>query len=270
MAESKTPIITLTTDYGLSDHYVGAVKGAILSVNRDVRIVDISHAVPPHRPLAGGFVLAQAYASFPPRTIHILVVDPGVGGPRRPILVVGESHYFLAPDNGALSYVFAREPQRTVYELNVTHYFRPDVSDTFHGRDIFAPVAGWLSRGTATETFGTPITDAVTTEIPRPTVTRDGQVRLTVLHVDRFGNVITNMARRTLEELLKKNPGKAVQMTAAGRTIAGLQTHYAGGPADSPFALYGSTGYLEIALKEASAAESLGLAEGQQIVLTLA
>jgi hypothetical protein len=268
--ESRTPIITLTTDYGLRDHYVGAVKGAILAVNRDVCLVDITHEAPPHRPLAAGFLLAQAYATFPPRTIHILVVDPGVGGPRRPILAIGESHYFLAPDNGALSYVFAREPQRTVFELNVPHYFHPEVSDTFHGRDIFAPVAGWLSRGTAAESFGTPIADAVASEIPRPTVTRDGQVRLTVLHVDRFGNVITNIARKTLEELIRKNPGKGVQVTAAGQTITGLQTHYAEGPAGAPFALYGSTGYLEIALKEASASEALGLAEGQQLVLTLA
>src|SRR5262249_5042344 len=133
----------------------------------------------------------------------------------------------------------------------------PDVSGTFHGRDIFAPVAGWLTRGTAAENFGVPITDYIVEEVPRPTLTREGQVRLTVLHVDRFGNVITNIQKKTLEDLLKKNPGKSLRLDAGGRAITDLKTHYADGAAGVPFVLFGSTGYLEIALKESSAAAAL-------------
>ncbi len=269
MPESKAPIITLTTDFGSRDHYVGSMKGAILAVNRDARIVDISHEIAPHRPLEGGFVLACAYAAFPPRTVHILVVDPGVGGPRRPLLVVTESHYFLAPDNGCLAFVFEREPVRTVYEITAAHYFRQEVSGTFHGRDVFAPVAGWLTRGTGVESFGSPVEDYAVGEVPRPKLTREGQVRLTVLHVDRFGNVITNLQKRTLDDLLAKNPGKTIRMEIGGQALSGIVTHYAEGPDGAPFALIGSAGHLEIALKEASAAETLGLTPGQQILMSL-
>lgn len=269
MAESRTPIITLTTDLGTRDHYAASIKGAILAVHRDVRIVDITHGAPPRRPLEGGFQIAAAYQAFPPRTIHVVVLDPGVGGARRPLLAVTDSHYFLAPDNGCLSYVFEREPTRTVYAITATHYIRPEISGAFLGRNVFAPVAAWLARGTSPDNFGTLIEDYVVSEIPRPKLTREGQVRLTILHADGIGNLITNLQQRTLEELLKKNPGKTIAMEIAGHALSGIRAQDAEGPAGEPFALYGSAGYLEIALKEASAAETLKLAPGQQVLLSL-
>ena len=154
-------IITLLTDFGAADYFVGALKGAILSVNPQAQVVDITHEIAAHDIRAGAFTLLAAYEAFPPQTIHVAVVDPGVGSSRRPILVATREHFFVGPDNGLFSYICEREPEPRVYHLTEEKFFRPMVSATFHGRDIFAPVAGALSKGTPPASLGELITDYV-------------------------------------------------------------------------------------------------------------
>src|SRR5579864_7822695 len=177
------PIITLTTDYGTSDHLVGAMKGVILSINPDVQIVDITHSVIAHDILDGALTIGQAYRYFPSKTIHVVVVDPGVGTARRPILVASDQHYFVAPDNGVLSSVFDQTESLYVWNLISEHYFRQPVSKTFHGRDIFAPVAAWLTKSWQTSSFGEPITDFVRFSLPKVKVSEEG-VKGVVLRTD--------------------------------------------------------------------------------------
>ena len=187
----SNPIITLTTDYGTSDHLVGVLKGVILKINPDVHIVDITHGVTPFDVLDGALAISSAYAYFPPRTIHVVVVDPGVGTERRPLLVSGQNQYFIAPDNGVLSAVYDMEQNVTVRHLTAEHYFQQPVSKTFHGRDVFAPVAGWLSKNWQPASMGEEITDYKRFSLPRPKEA-GGLLKGVVLKVDSFGNLITN------------------------------------------------------------------------------
>ena len=195
------PIITLTTDYGTSDHFAAVMKGVILSINPEVNIVDITHSVLAHDILDGALAIGQAYRYFPPKTIHVVVVDPGVGTERRPILVAGDQHYFVAPDNGVLSSVYEQSESLHVWNIISEHYFRQPVSKTFHGRDIFAPVAAWLTKSWQTSSFGEPITDFVRFAIPKVKV-NGNQVQGAVLRVDHFGNLITNVTVEDVPDLL--------------------------------------------------------------------
>ncbi len=158
---SRRPCVTLITDFGTADHYAGTMKGVILNINPDVQIVDICHQIAPYDIFEAAYALVQSYRFFPPDTIHLVVVDPGVGTGRRPILASTGQYRFVAPDNGALSLLFAREENARVWHITADHYFLNPVSNTFHGRDIFAPVAGWLSKGLQEDKFGEPITDYV-------------------------------------------------------------------------------------------------------------
>src|SRR5215469_16324325 len=185
------PIITLTTDYGTNDHLVGVLKGVILKINPEVQIVDITHGVTPFDLLDGAMAIANSYSYFPPRTIHVVIVDPGVGTDRRPILVSGQNQYFIAPDNGVLSGVYEKEQQFMVRHLTAEHYFLQPVSKTFHGRDVFAAVAGWLSKNWQPGSMGEEITDFKRFALPRPKES-DGLLKGVVLKVDSFGNLITN------------------------------------------------------------------------------
>ncbi len=162
------PIITLTTDFGTSDHLVGTMKGVILNINPAARLVDLQHHVAPFDVLDGALTIGAAWQYFPPRTIHLVIVDPGVGTERRPLLVTAAQHYFIAPDNGVLSMVYERDPARPVRHITASHNFLDPVSPTFHGRDVFAPVAGWLSKGWQTESFGESITNFVRFSVPKP------------------------------------------------------------------------------------------------------
>jgi S-adenosylmethionine hydrolase len=185
------PIITLTTDFGTNDHLVGSMKGVILNINPAARIVDINHHVAPFDILDGALAIANAYKYFPPRTIHVVVVDPGVGTERRPILVSGEKQYFVAPDNGVLSMIFEREPC-TVRHITAEHYFLNPVSPTFHGRDVFSPTAAWLAKAFQTEAFGEEITDYVKFTMPKAKPAGQA-IKGVVLRVDAFGNLMTNL-----------------------------------------------------------------------------
>ena len=259
------PIITLTTDFGLSDHLVGTLKGVILNIHPATRIVDINHNVTPFDLLDGALSIAQAYRYFPPRTIHVVVVDPGVGTDRRPLLVSGEKHYFVAPDNGVLSLIYERE-SCTVRHITAEHYFLNPVSPTFHGRDIFAPSAAWFSKVWQTEAFGEQITDYARFTLPRPKVT-DNTVKGIVLRVDGFGNLVTNL---TAEDI----PASAIasgtiKLSVSGKQILRIVRTFALGNAGEPIALIGSTGLLEIAVNRGSATRALGTARGAEVTLDL-
>ena len=213
------PIITLTTDYGTNDHLVGTLKGVILKINPDVTIVDISHDVTPYDLLDGALTIGSSYSYFPPRTIHVVVVDPGVGTERRPLLVTGDTQYFVAPDNGVLSLVYEREENILVRHANVEHYYLQPVSKTFHGRDVFAPVAAWLAKGSQASAMGEEITDYKKFAMPKPKAA-DGVSKGVVLRVDSFGNLITNFRPEDLPAAAIENG--TVQLTVGTQSITKL------------------------------------------------
>jgi S-adenosyl-L-methionine hydrolase (adenosine-forming) len=260
------PIITLTTDYGTGDHLVGVMKGVILSINPEVNIVDISHHVLAHDILDGAVTIAQAYSYFPPKTIHLVVVDPGVGTPRRPILVAGDQHYFVAPDNGVLSGVY--DQTEALYAWNITsdHYFRNPVSSTFHGRDIFAPVAAWLSKSWQTASFGDPIEDFVRFSIPKPKV--DGNTfKCIVLKLDTFGNLVTNLKIADFPALIVPDAKFTIH---AGKTdIRKILPTFASGAPGEVFAIAGSSGYLELCVNKGNASRVLAIGRGAEVTVQL-
>jgi S-adenosylmethionine hydrolase len=260
------PIITLTTDYGTSDHLVGVLKGVILSINPDVTIVDITHDVLAHDILDGALAIGQAYNYFPPKTIHLVVVDPGVGTQRRPILVAGGQHYFVAPDNGVLSMVCDQSDSLYAWHIRAEHYFRHPVSNTFHGRDIFAPVAAWLSKSWQTASFGEPITDLVRFALPKPKA--DGKtINGVVLRIDNFGNVVTNLTAADAPVLIAPN-GKFTIRVGNGEVKKIVQTFAQGTPGE-PFGVIGSSGFLEISLNKGSAARTLSVTRGSEVTIEL-
>ena len=265
MAESR--IVTFTTDFGLSGAFVGILHGVVLNIH-PTTIVDICHAVASYDVLDGAWTIAQAYRFFPPGTVHVVVVDPGVGSARRPLIVETEGYIFVAPDNGVLSLVEARESKFIVRHITAARYFLQPVSQTFHGRDIFAPVAGWLSKGVAPSEFGLEISDYV--RLPLPQVERIGQnsLRGVVLKVDKFGNLITNIGELEAPALF----GRAcpeMSILIAGLTITRLCQSYAQSEDGEIFAIVGSSGYLEIAAKRASAAEKLAAGPGTPVGIVL-
>lgn len=259
------PVITLTTDYGTNDHLVGVLKGVILKINPEVQIVDITHEITPFDILDGALAITAAYPYFPPRSIHVVVVDPGVGTERRPLLVSGQNQYFIAPDNGVLSGVFEREPAVTVRNLTTEHYFLHPVSKTFHGRDIFASVAGWLSKAWQPGSMGDEITDYKRFALPRPKEA-DGLLKGVVLKVDNFGNLITNFRPEDLSaESLEKG---TVKIQVGSHAITRLVPTFASGNAGEVVAYVGSNGYLEIGVNKGNASRTLSLGRGTPVLVT--
>jgi S-adenosylmethionine hydrolase len=260
-------IITLLTDFSTADYFVGAMKGAILSVNRQAQIVDITHEIPAHDIEAGAFTLLAAYSSFPAQTIHVAVVDPGVGSARRPLLVATREHFFVGPDNGLFSYVRDHAADVRVYHLTNEKFFHATVSATFHGRDIFAPVAGALSKRVPPDALGELIEDYVRLAPLAPVRDGDDAWSARIIHIDRFGNLITNISRRELTEAQLE---EGVILHIGGREISSFRKFYAaaeGAPDDELFAIWGSAGMLEIAANRASAAQLLDAACGQLVRL---
>jgi len=261
------PIITLTTDFGVHDHFVGTLKGVILGIAPEADIVDISHAVQPFDVLDGALTIAQAYSYFPAGTIHMVVVDPGVGTARRPIIASTERHNFVAPDNGVLSLVYSREERLHVHHISAEHYFLQPVSNTFHARDIFAPVAAYLAKHVDVAKFGDEVGDFIRFNVPRPRAAGDGSLRGVVLKVDRFGNLITNITPQDAPALLQ--PGARFKLSIAKREITELKTAYGEGVPGEVFAILSSMGYVEIAANRASAAQLLGAGKGVEVALAL-
>jgi S-adenosylmethionine hydrolase len=257
--------ITLTTDFGISDHYVGAIKGVLYNINPAATIVDISNSVQSYDLLDAALTISQAYSYYPKDTIHLVVVDPGVGTNRRPILVTAGTHYFVAPDNGVLSLVYEREERVSVRHITSTHYFLQPVSQTFHGRDIFAAVAGWMSKGMEPNKFGETIEDYVRFTAPRAKTGDGNQVKGIVLKVDKFGSLITNITLADVPEMF----GGEFKITVGSATITKLASNYAEGDKGEVFAILGSGGLLEISVNKGSAAQAAGANKGSEVVVTM-
>ncbi len=258
----KMPIITLTTDFGLSDSFVGIIKGVILSVHPDIRIVDLTHEIERHNVEEALYTIAYAHKYFPPRTIHVVVVDPGVGTNRRPLLVQNNHSLFLAPDNGILSFLFDGKTECEVRAIESEQYFRKPVSQTFHGRDIFAHVAACLARGLKPEEVGPVISDYSRLNIPQLLISEQS-IRGEIIHVDRFGNLITNIQKRHLDPIVEQG-GKVVAETK-GIHLQGLYTSYAENTSDQPGMIINSFDLLEIFSFKGSAQEKTGLKRGSRI-----
>jgi hypothetical protein len=268
MTNKKNRIITLLTDFGLDDPYVAAMKGVILGINTDVKIIDISHKITSHDIIEASFVLMTSYSYFSPHTIHLVVVDPGVGSQRRAILVQTEKYFFIAPDNGVLSYPLRREKVTIAVEITKSSYFLEDRSSTFHGRDIFAPVAAWLSRGVKAQEFGPAIKDIH--HIPFPPVKKlnKNTWRAEVLYVDKFGNVITNIDKGQWQQLQAESQTCSFALQIGGTQITSLADNYLQGKSQKLFALFGSSNFLEISSYCQSAARKLKARRGDTIEIT--
>ena len=260
------PVIALLTDFGTADHYAGTMKGVILGICPDATLVDISHDIPAHDVMAGALELAAAYKYFPSGTIFVAVVDPGVGSARRGLAADTGDYRFVAPDNGVLTLVLRETPAKKIVELTERRYARPTVSRTFEGRDRFAPAAGWLAKGTQLPALGRPISEIHKLDVPLPEAGPDS-VRGVVVRVDRFGNLVTNIDRKTVERFAQSS---AITIDAAGHRISRLVATYAELPPDGIGALFGSTDHLELAAPSASAADKLGLTRGALVTVTKA
>jgi S-adenosylmethionine hydrolase len=256
------PVIALLTDFGTRDHYAGTMKGVALGICPDATLVDITHEIGAHDVLAGALELAASYRYFPPGTIFLVVVDPGVGSARRGIAADAGEFKFVAPDNGVLTAVLDEHAPRRVVELSERRYARPSVSRTFEGRDRFAPAAAWLAKGVELTALGRPAGSIQRLEIPVPTT--DG-TRLAgeVVRVDRFGNLITNIDRRAFEGFADGS----LEIRIGDRQVSRVVSTYADVPRGEVCALFGSTDRLEIAANGASAAGALGLSRGAPVTV---
>ncbi len=265
---SRQFIVTLTTDFGLQDHFVGTMKGVILDSAPGVQVVDICHSVQPFDVLDGALTIAQAYSYFPNGTVHMVVVDPGVGSARRPIIVTTERHHFVAPDNGVLSLVYGREERLSVRHVIAEHYFLQPTSNTFHGRDIFAPIAAYLAKGVDPAKFGDEISDYVRFAAPKPKPVNAKTLRGVVLKIDRFGNLVTNITPQDAPVLFQEN-APAFKIVLGGQEITEIKNNYAQGAPGEIFGILGSMGYLEIAANRGAAAKLLGVEKGTDVNVVL-
>lgn len=238
--------ISLLTDFGTADYFVGAMKGVILSINPKAVVVDITHEIPAQDVAAGAFTLFAAYDAFPAGTIHVAVVDPGVGSARRPIVVSADDHLFVGPDNGLFTYIYDRDFQ--AFHITASQYFRQPTSNTFHGRDIFAPIAAALSNGIDPASLGAQISDPIRLSLP---------VTPTIIHIDRFGNLITNI--RQLPE--------GARLLVNGTSITAFRRFFGEAVGEEPFGIWGSTGFLEIAVNGGSAAKVLNVRRWTSITI---
>jgi len=258
----RKPIVTLTTDFGLRDHYVGAMKGVILGICPQAQIVDITHDVRPFRISEGAFLIAQACACFPAGTVHVAVVDPGVGTARRPILLAAGGQYFVAPDNGVLALVYPDQPH-LARAISNRRCFREPVSHTFHGRDIFAPVAAHLAAGLPASRFGKRIDDYVRPASVQPRQTGERAWAGEVLHIDNFGNIVTNFRATDLPDLATSH----LSLTICASRVSAVASNYAERAPGELFLIVGSSGYVEVSVGRESAARALGCETGAPVEL---
>jgi len=256
-------IITLLTDFGYKDHYVGVIKGVILGINPEITLVDISHNITPHNVLEGAITLSNAYSYFPKGTIHVAVVDPGVGSERKAILMVAPDYTFVGPDNGIFGLLYAQLKEYRVYELSNPSFFRKSVSATFHGRDIFAPVAAYLAKGVSPSEMGREINDYQAIAIPVPDI-EEMSLKGTIIYIDGFGNAVTNINRSQLGKI----GGQTGLKVKAGETvISAISQNYHNVKKGAPLALLGSSELLEISIREGNARMMLGLKEGDEVLV---
>jgi len=258
------PILTLTTDFGLADHYVGTMKGVILGICPRAKIVDISHDVRPFEIGEGAYMVAQTHRYFPPKTVHVVVVDPGVGTARRPILMEAAGQYFVAPDNGVLAMIYSREKHKIRLISNDRYFLKP-VSRTFHGRDVFAPAAAHLAAGVAASSMGKLIQDYLRPVFEKPQRTGKRTWSGRILKIDRFGNIVTNFHVDDFAGLEQRD----FAMVVGPHQIGVLARHYAECGPGELFAIVGSSGYLEVSVNQGSAARKIGCETGAPAELML-
>ena len=242
------------------------MKGVMLKILPEIQIVDICHHVIGCDILDAALTIGMAYKYFPIKTIHVVVVDPGVGSARRPILVTGDQHFFIAPDNGVLSMVFEKEESFSVRHITSDHYFLRPMSNTFHGRDLFAPVAAWLAKNQQPMSFGEEISDPVRFTLPKPRA-GEGKVKGVVLKVDNFGNLVTNIPPEIIPQAFI--PEGKYRITVAGKEIPKIMLTYGDGGPGEPFGILGSAGLLEISVNRGSAARTLGAQRGAEVIVEL-
>jgi S-adenosyl-L-methionine hydrolase (adenosine-forming) len=251
------PVIALLSDFGTRDHYAGTMKGVMIGICPDVTLIDVTHEISPHDVMEGALQLAASCRYFPAGTIFLAIVDPGVGSPRKGIAAEAGDYRFVAPDNGVLTAVLRDLPPKRVVELTERRYARPTVSRTFEGRDRFAPAAAWLAKGIQLSALGRTITTYHQLEIPQPVL--GDELAGVVLLIDRFGNLVTNIDRRTFESFSR---GQPVALSVAGHPVAGVVATYADIHPGEVCALFGSSEHIEFAVNGGSAAAALGVAKG--------
>lgn len=262
----KGRVIALLTDFGLDDNYVGTMKAVIAGINPRAQVIDLSHGVRPQDIMGGAFLLVSSYKFFPRGTIFVVVVDPGVGGERKIVCVQSSEYIFLAPDNGILGLVTEGEDVRIMVEVSNARFFLPHISSTFHGRDIFAPVAAHLSLGVKPKHLGSRLREIKRLHLPKPEVSADGTLKGEVIYVDRFGNLVTNFDHKLVDGVKPH----IVSITLCGEKIEKLSTTYQDGQAGELVALIGSSGYLEVAINGGNAQRLLNSPCGEKVTIALA
>lgn len=260
----SSPLITLTTDFGLSDHYVGVMKGVISTIAPDARVVDLCHELPRYGIAEAAFVVRQSYRYFPAETIHLVVVDPGVGSTRQVLLVEAAGCSFIAPDNGVLSQIFEAEPQHQARTVNIDSFSLKPQSQTFHGRDVFAPIAAYAAIGKPHADFGKTVHNPIRLPKTTPEEIKKGQWRGRVLSVDRFGNVVTSLPA----EMLPTDGEKFLLQTETLDVTSSLKT-YSDAKDNEVFAIAGSSGYIEISIKKQLASRQHKIAVGDSVEFSL-
>jgi S-adenosylmethionine hydrolase len=267
-SQRHVPLITLLTDFGTADYFVAAVKGVILGLNAQARMVDITHDIPPQDIESAAYTLLAAYTAFPAGTIHVAVVDPGVGSARRAIVIELGEQFFVGPDNGLFSFVCDSRADESFKAFALTNekYFRHPVSSTFNGRDVFAPVAAALSLGVKPKELGPAITDLVRLPSLKITAVAGGNLQARIIHIDRFGNCITNI---TPNDLPAKRIDAGVTLRVKGKLVKSFKTHFAEQSTthERLFAIWGSAGFLELAAANASAAKLLQARRGDPVIV---
>ncbi|VAX19348.1 hypothetical protein MNBD_NITROSPINAE02-892 [hydrothermal vent metagenome] len=258
-------IITLTTDFGLDDSFAGIMKGVTLSVNRNAKIIDITHQIKPYDITQAAFAIASACEFFPERSVHVCVVDPGVGSGRRPIIISAGERLFVGPDNGAFTKILQHHSSAEIYKIVNADYMLPNVSRTFHGRDIFAPVAGWLSIGEPLERFGPQINNPALLDLPEQAQAAPNLIVGEVIHIDRFGNAITNVTMNLVEKVKGDTGAESVDIIHKSGKATGVLQSYASARDDELSATYGSWDTVELFIKNGGAAKVMGISVGDRV-----
>lgn len=266
---SDKPVITLTTDFGYKDSFVGVMKGVILQTNPEATIVDISHGIRSHDIREAAYTIGMSFAYFPANTIHVVVVDPGVGSERRPVILRTDHHTFIGPDNGVFSYIYSLKHETLhVTHITAAHYFISAKGSTFHARDIFAPAAAYLSRGINIRNFGEEISDYYKIPLPFPQKTADNRIRGDVILIDRFGNAITNIKSSHIRALCRSTPECPVQILIKDMRVTVLD-YYAQAADEGLYAVVNSSGYLELFVYRGNAASGHAISIGDEVVISV-
>lgn len=258
-------VITLLTDFGNQDAYVGTMKGVIAGINPFANIIDICHSIPPQDIFSGAYLLYASYKYFPRKTIHVAVIDPGVGSKRDIICVETKDYFFLVPDNGLLSFILQEERPKSIFRVTNSKYLLPSPSSTFHGRDVFAPVAAHLSLGVKPRQLGIKINQLEQLDIPKPVHKKTGHVEGQIIYIDQFGNLITNITKEYIAHLERNY--EFMETTIGKKKIVGLSKTYTDAKPREPLVLFGSAGFLEVSINQGNARKYFRVDRGNKVII---